>query len=210
MTGYRVALGAAGLLLPALAGCATPMTLVVATPSTLVVLLPDPDTGEIGAATVTAEGTTVGLAESGMGTRVRAGSEPTVPVEIPTNEVDRIFGAALEARTLPPLSYLLYFDTGSEELTPESLRLVPEILEQIRGRPLADVTAIGHTDGVGTAESNADLGMRRAVLVRDLLVANGLNPTLVEVASHGEGDLLVPTADGEPEARNRRVEVTIR
>ena len=202
MTRFRVALGAAVLLLPALAGCATP--------STLVVLLPHPDTGEIGAATVTAAGTTVDLAESGVGTRVRDESEPTEPSEISTNEVDRIFGAALEARTLPPLSYLLYFDTGSEELTPESLRLVPEILEQIRGRPLADATVIGHTDRLGTTESNANLGMQRAVLVRDLLVANGMNPTLVEVASHGEGDLLVPTADGEAEARNRRVEVTIR
>jgi outer membrane protein OmpA-like peptidoglycan-associated protein len=32
----------------------------------------------------------------------------------------------------------------------------------------------------------------------------------VEAASHGEANLLVPTPDGIEEAKNRRVEVTVR
>ena len=46
--------------------------------------------------------------------------------------------------------------------------------------------------------------------MRDLLVAAGLDAALVEVASHGESNPLVPTPDNTAEARNRRVEVTVR
>jgi OOP family OmpA-OmpF porin len=46
--------------------------------------------------------------------------------------------------------------------------------------------------------------------VADLLVALGVDRRLLDVTSHGKDDLLVPTGDGVPEPRNRRVEVTIR
>ena len=50
----------------------------------------------------------------------------------------------------------------------------------------------------------------RAERVRDLLIAEGLDPTLIEVDSHGENNPLIPTADEIAEPRNRRVEVTVR
>ena len=43
-----------------------------------------------------------------------------------------------------------------------------------------------------------------------LLVQAGLNPVALDVRSHGEGELLVPTADNVFEPKNRRVEVTVR
>ena len=42
-------------------------------------------------------------------------------------------------------------------------------------------------------------------LIGDLLDASAIN-----VTSHGEATLLVPTADDVSEARNRRVEITVR
>jgi outer membrane protein OmpA-like peptidoglycan-associated protein len=33
---------------------------------------------------------------------------------------------------------------------------------------------------------------------------------MIEVASHGEGDLLVHTPDETPEPRNRRVDISVR
>ena len=43
-----------------------------------------------------------------------------------------------------------------------------------------------------------------------LLVQAGLDMAAIDVRSHGEAELLVPTADGVFEPRNRRVEVTVR
>ena len=202
MTSYRAVRFGVALLFSTAAGCAKPVGLVV--------LLPPPETGEVGAATVTAGGASVELTRGGEGTWVREGEEPTAPDPIPPAEVQRIFGAALEARAPAPVSFLLYFETGGEQMTEESARLVPEILAEIRRRANPDVTVIGHTDRTGDAASNATLGLRRAVLVRDLLVFNGMNAAMVTVASHGEADPLVATEDEVAEARNRRVEVAIR
>ena len=59
-------------------------------------------------------------------------------------------------------------------------------------------------------QANTALGMRRALMVRDLLVDAGLASAMIEVASHGEGDLLVHTPDETPDPRNRRVDITVR
>ena len=56
---------------------------------------------------------------------------------------------------------------------------------------MPDVIAVGHTDTSGNATSNFELGLRRATIVRSLLVADGLTPALIEVTSHGESNPLV-------------------
>ena len=38
----------------------------------------------------------------------------------------------------------------------------------------------------------------------------GLDPAFIELISHGEEELLVPTADEVAEPRNRRVEIAVR
>jgi len=43
-----------------------------------------------------------------------------------------------------------------------------------------------------------------------MLIEVGLDASLIETTSHGEADLLVPTADNVAEPRNRRVEITVR
>ena len=55
-----------------------------------------------------------------------------------------------------------------------------------------------------------ELALKRATTVRDLLVAAGFDGSTIEVTSHGEADLMIPTPDETPEPRNRRVEITVR
>jgi outer membrane protein OmpA-like peptidoglycan-associated protein len=68
----------------------------------------------------------------------------------------------------------------------------------------------GHTDTVGSAESNERLALDRAEAIRAELLRVGLDRDLIEVRSHGETELLVPTPDNTDEPRNRRVEVKVR
>ena len=98
----------------------------------------------------------------------------------------------------------------SEELTDESRALLPQILQAVRNRPFPDVAVVGHTDTTGTNAGNYELGLRRANAIRGRLLEAGIDAALIEVSSHGESDLLVKTADGVPEPRNRRVEITVR
>ncbi len=185
---------------------------VVPTPpgADLIVLLPDPEDGRVGSATVTGPSGEVALTSAQQGTRVVAGRAPSAPAPIADEEIERRFGGALAARPLAPRQFLLYFEVGGDTLTAESQALVADVLDAVRQRPAADVTVIGHTDTTGDPASNVELGMRRAMLIRDLLVKNGLDPAQVDVASHGEADLLVVTPDDTAEPKNRRVEVTVR
>jgi outer membrane protein OmpA-like peptidoglycan-associated protein len=80
----------------------------------------------------------------------------------------------------------------------------------MRDRHGADILVTGHTDTLGTRAANFQLGLKRATMVRDLLIAAGVDASRIEVSSLGETDLLVSSADDAPEPRNRRVDITIR
>ena len=108
------------------------------------------------------------------------------------------------------LGFTLFFRFDSEELTDASRAMAPEIIRAVRERPVPDVLIVGHTDTTGTRNSNFALGLRRANTVRNLLRDTGLTAASVDVISHGETELLVPTGNGIFEARNRRVEITVR
>jgi outer membrane protein OmpA-like peptidoglycan-associated protein len=71
--------------------------------------------------------------------------------------------------------------------------------------PDSFVTIVGHTDAVGTEESNKGLGQERADAVFAELTAGGVSADLVRAYSLGESSLLVETRNSEP--RNRRVDI---
>jgi outer membrane protein OmpA-like peptidoglycan-associated protein len=54
------------------------------------------------------------------------------------------------------------------------------------------------------------LGLERVESVKALLVSKGVDPSGIEVASHGEDNPLVETEDEVAEPRNRRIEITVR
>jgi outer membrane protein OmpA-like peptidoglycan-associated protein len=175
----------------------------------LILLLPDAD-GTTGRAIVSTPSGTVDLGAAREYTQVANAKAPAPVVVMSEAEVARQFGDVLSTLPPPAEHFTLNFRFESDELTPESKALVGPILAAVRNRPVPEVAVIGHTDTTGTPEGNFTLGLKRAQMVRGLLVAEGLTPTLVVATSHGEGDLLVPTADGVLEPRNRRVEITIR
>ena len=124
--------------------------------------------------------------------------------------VQERYGSALAAQPVRPRSFIVYFQEGSDILTPESLSAFTQVKADILKRGAAEVTVIGHTDRVGSLASNDALSKLRAATVREALIAAGLDSKLIEVAGRGERELLVPTADEVSELRNRRVEISVR
>lgn len=201
-------------LLPAVAGCVLKKNAKTPQPATpassaLVVLLPDRGTTTAGRAEVSNGKGRVELADARTGVTVAPGEGPK-PMTMPQEEVERIFGDALASLPPPPQHFVLYFRFDSEELTDESRRLVQDVLGVVKQRADPEVIAIGHTDTTGARAKNVELGLRRAMAVRTLLVDAGLPASAVALRSHGEGALLVQTADNVFEPRNRRVEITVR
>jgi outer membrane protein OmpA-like peptidoglycan-associated protein len=191
--------------------------------ATLVVLLPDEEGGGTGPSTELRAGRatvssnkgsskpgSVDLAKARESTIVGNNQPPTRVTVMSDAEIKREFGDVLSALPPAPQHFTLYFRFESDELTADSSALVPEILRAVKQRPVPEVVVTGHTDTTGTAARNFELGLKRATMVRGLLVNAGLDPSSIEVTSHGEAALLVATPDDTYEPRNRRVEITIK
>ncbi|MEQ8398031.1 OmpA family protein [Thalassobaculum sp.] len=138
------------------------------------------------------------------------GAAPDSTGTLGERDVREIFGGALGAEPPAPVTVLLYFEAGTNVLTPQSQAVLPALLEVIRQRVLPGVEIAGHTDRVGASDVNDTLALRRAELVRQIALDLGISPRLIRVDSFGERDPVVRTADGVDEPRNRRVEVTVR
>jgi outer membrane protein OmpA-like peptidoglycan-associated protein len=176
----------------------------------LFVLLPDPD-GKVGRIEVSNKGGSQLLTEPRQMTEVKdAMTAPSPPVPMKEEEILKLFFEALSAQPEPPLTFLLYFATGTTRLSEESQRQIQDFLKAIATRQPADISIVGHTDRVGSRESNYRLGLERAAAIKALLVSEGAAPDSIEIASHGEDNPLIRTEDGVAEPRNRRVEVTVR
>jgi outer membrane protein OmpA-like peptidoglycan-associated protein len=175
----------------------------------VVVLLPDPEDGHVGRIVVSNPQGSKELASARASTRVTMTQAPRIRT-LSESDVNRLFGEILRTLPPPPRHFTLPFRFDSEELTEEGRKLLPDVLQAVKNYPVPEVVVIGHTDTTGTPQSNAELGLRRANAVRALLVQAGLDMAAIDVRSHGEAELLVPTADGVFEPRNRRVEVTVR
>ena len=202
--------GLAALVLAA--GCASKKTppSVPEAPPTLLVLLPDPETKVVGRARVSNEFGSTNLATARSSTRVTAIAAPGAATTMSEDEVTKMFGAALAALPPAPRHFILQFRFESDVLTAESTALIPEILQAVKALAVPEVVVVGHTDTMGEAKSNVALGLKRAGTVRAILVQAGLPTSTIDVASHGEADLLVQTRNNVPEPRNRRVEITVR
>ena len=175
----------------------------------VVVLLPDPEDGHVGRIVVQNPKGSPELSSARLSARVSLTRAPRIRT-LSESDVNRLFGEVLGTLPPPPKHFILPFRFDSEELTEEGKQALPQVLQSVKSYPVPEVVVIGHTDTTGTPQSNAELGLRRANAVRALLVQAGLNVAAIDVRSHGEAELLVPTADGVFEPRNRRVEVTVR
>jgi len=194
--------GCALLVLAAvLGGCATPR-------QDLVVLLPDKG-GKVGTVFVhNQKGEAVlNTAYASARTAPDGGIQRGTATQ---DEVKKVFGGALAAQPRRPISFILYFESGSDEFTPESKQEVKRVLAEMARRQAPEITVIGHTDLVGPDPSNDALSLQRAERVKAMLVEMGVPAERIRTAGRGRREPLVQTSDGVTEPRNRRVEINVR
>ncbi len=179
-------------------------------PKNRYVLIPDFD-GAVGQIEVTSEKGSQILDKAFEATGLNRHNEvPSTPKVMDEDEVRRIFKDALDAQPTPPVHFLLYFVTDTTDLTRKSQDQLPQVLRTIQDRHSVDLMISGHTDRAGSRDHNNRLSLERAQKVAQLLISRGVDPNIIEITSHGEGNPLVKTPDGKAEPRNRRVEIVVR
>ncbi len=104
--------------------------------------------------------------------------------------------------------YGIYFDTGKSEIKPESDAAVSEIGKLLRNDGALKIYVVGHTDNVGSFDSNMKLSKDRAeAVVRVLSGKYGI--AAARLKPYGVASL-APIASNDTEdgrAKNRRVEL---
>ncbi|MEO6623358.1 MAG: OmpA family protein [Burkholderiaceae bacterium] len=194
-----------------LAAAAVGFVLLVMNPPQVskVVLLPDAE-GKAGAVIVkTQAGARVVNAAYGSASVNQRGGIRSSAED--GSKVTQQYGGTLTARPASPISYIVSFEFGSAvDVTPADLPILEQLRAALLAFPAAEITVIGHTDSVGTMESNDRLSLQRAETVRTFILNAGIQAASVEVAGRGERELAVQTADEVAEVRNRRVEINMR
>lgn len=102
----------------------------------------------------------------------------------------------------------ILFDTGSDRIRPESTPTLKEIGEMLKAHPDLTLLIEGHTDNVGSADSNQTLSEKRAAAVRQYLIDTyGIGAA--RLTSQGFGASRPAASNDTPEGRqqNRRVEL---
>src|ERR671918_2168944 len=105
--------------------------------------------------------------------------------------------------------YLVTFGLDQTTLTPQDREVIRQAAEDFRQSRSPRITVTGYTDTSGSATYNLQLSQHRAEVVADELIQEGVPATSIVAVGRGEENLLVPTADGVVEPRNRRVEIVV-
>ena len=115
--------------------------------------------------------------------------------------------APAHAVTVPSIVRVLgkvYFEVGKADLPEDAQMLLRPAIRTARAIEGSTLVISGYHDASGDAAANAELAKRRALTVRDMLVASGVAERRIELAKP------VVTVGGADDAEARRVEVTLR
>jgi hypothetical protein len=108
-----------------------------------------------------------------------------------------------------PSSFVVYFGFNKANLDASARQVIAMAADEYKRTGGAQINVTGYADKAGQAEYNQRLSERRAEAVRHELERLGVQASAIQVAAEGENDPAVPTPDGVPEARNRRVVIAM-
>jgi len=108
----------------------------------------------------------------------------------------------------------LLFQSGNDEIEPNSKPTIQEIGESLLLLPGNHIRVEGHTDSDpisnGLFASNWELSAARSTKVlRYLIEKSGINPKIISAVGYGQHYPLLPNTTYENKARNRRVDIVI-
>ncbi|MGB7054418.1 MAG: OmpA family protein [bacterium] len=104
--------------------------------------------------------------------------------------------------------YGIYFDFNKADVKSESEPTLKEIAKLLKQNPKLKLYVVGHTDNVGSMNTNIDLSQRRAQeVLQALTTKHGVDKKRLE--AYGVGPLCpaAPNKTEEGRAKNRRVEL---
>jgi outer membrane protein OmpA-like peptidoglycan-associated protein len=131
---------------------------------------------------------------------------PPAPTEQPLSQP---VGSPPQPLQPPVKTYIVYFDFGKADLTPEAQADIAEAVKTAKANGFTRVYVTGNTDTVGSDRLNQVLSAARAESAKDEMVREGLDSSGISIEGKSFHDPLVPTGPGVREPQNRRVVIDL-
>ncbi len=106
-------------------------------------------------------------------------------------------------------TFMVFFDFDKSNLTPEAQQAVAEAVRTAKDNGPVRIVVTGHTDTVGTFAYNQALSERRAMSVKNAMVAGGLEASMIVTQGKSFSEPLVATGPGIREPQNRRAVIDL-
>lgn len=134
-------------------------------------------------------------------------------IEVPVVEEGYTYSTMqLEIKFELPKTFTLdnvHFDFGRSSLRPASYKELNELIELMKLKKNLKIEIAGHTDNVGSPESNLKLSQNRAISVRNYLIKRGITSQRVIAKGYGETQPIADNSTDQGRQKNRRTEVRI-
>jgi outer membrane protein OmpA-like peptidoglycan-associated protein len=101
------------------------------------------------------------------------------------------------------------FQTGSADLNANFFEVLNSVALVLKEYDKTIIDIAGHTDNVGSAESNQALSERRAATVAQYLRTKGITDQRIDTVGYGATKPIASNATPDGRQRNRRVELTL-
>jgi len=101
------------------------------------------------------------------------------------------------------------FDTGSSQVKPEFRSALDDVAQSLQQYPNTRIKIAGHTDNVGSSNTNQRLSEDRAYSVRNYLSMRGVSSQRMSAVGYGSNYPVASNNTASGRAQNRRVEITI-
>ena len=103
----------------------------------------------------------------------------------------------------------ILFDFNKATLKADAKRNLDKFAAEMADLPDTDITVLGHTDNVGSAEANQKVSDNRANAVSSYLQGKGIAKSRIVAEGHSYNDPVADNSTAEGRAQNRRVEIYI-
>ena len=110
----------------------------------------------------------------------------------------------------PPQLKAVFFDFNKADLRPGDRQNLDEAIRWLKANSQARIALDGYADDRGTPPYNLNLSERRAIAVRDYLVAGGIDAKRISATGSGETRAFAPANDEAAWQLNRRVDLTVK
>ncbi len=134
--------------------------------------------------------------------------EPELVAEVPAPEPEK----PADTKLASPGSFILHHSYNHDDYIIDgnfddfTIKL-GAFLEQ---NPTSKVSVIGFADNIGPEEFNHELGLRRAAIVKNHLVSQGIPASSIVVDSDGASSPITENSTRAGRAKNRRTEIKLK